>query len=156
MNTESVVDDVKARLARTRGQSPQIVDARSENEDAPAASDSLQIDLLDLDAIASRHYGRGYRAGQIDGFKDGHKAGDSYGVRRQRGEDMRTLAAVADVLRERLERIPDRLSAPATGARDARTKDELRQEAIDLVDEIRACFGVLLGGIVQGVFDEGS
>jgi hypothetical protein len=154
MNFVSVVDDVKARLARTRAEYPQIAEGGAENGQPPQPD--LQIDLLDLDAIASRHYGRGYHAGQIDGFKDGHKAGDSYGARRQRSDDMRTLAAVADVLRERLERIPDRLSAPANGARDRRSKDELRQEAIDLVDEIRACFGVLLGGIVQGVFDEGS
>jgi hypothetical protein len=70
--------------------------------------------------------------------------------------DMQTLTAVAEVLRERLERIPDRLSAPANGERDRRSKSALREEALQLVDEIRACFGVLLAAVVQGEFDQAS
>lgn len=154
MNVESVVDDVKARLARVRGERPSEV-GLDEAAVRFRHPEPVGLDLRDLDAIAQRHHTEGYRVGKGEGLREGRAVGEATGRATAHGEDMQTLAAVADVLRERLERIPDRLMGPDTG-RDRRTKDELRQEAIDLVDDIRACFGVLLAGIVQGAFDEGS
>lgn len=153
MSVESVVDDVRARLARMRGERSLEADMVGAEQ---APDSGLQLDLQDLDAIARRHHTDGFTAGRIQGFKEGHEHGFGYGSQIRHAQDMQTLSAVAEVLRERLERIPDRLSAPANGERDRRSKAELREEALTLVEDIRACFGVLLAAVVQGAFDEGS
>lgn len=153
MSVESVVDDVRARLARMRGERPLQADSAGAEQ---VADDGLRLDLRDLDTIARRHHADGFNAGRVQGFKEGHEHGFGYGSQIRHAQDMQTLSAVAEVLRERLERIPDRLSAPPNGERDRRSKAELREEALTLVEEIRACFGVLLAAMVQGAFDEAS
>lgn len=155
MSVESAVDEVRARLAQKRVERPQGA-VRFEDGDGESQPDGLRLDLQDLDAIARRHHTDGYREGQVHGFRQGHQQGSIQGGQVRHAQDMQTLAAVAEVLRERLERVPDRLSAPLDGSRDRRSKSELREEALQLVDDIRACFGVLLAAVVQGAFDEAS
>jgi hypothetical protein len=155
MSVESAVDDVRARLAQKRAERPQGA-VRFGDAEGESQPDGLRLDLQDLDTIARRHHTDGYREGQVRGFREGHQHGSVEGAQVRHAQDMQTFATVAEVLRERLERIPDRLSAPPNGERDRRSKHELREEALQLVEEIRACFGVLLAAMVQGAFDEGS
>lgn len=150
--TDSLLDAVQARLADSRQKREGNVSmGREQVEQAPYA-----LELADLTLIAERHFGKGFEGGYRDGYSTGHLHGLNAGDTRRRREDREIVEAIFQTLNERLGRWTERLADEPEGANDRRTKATLREEALQLIDEMRAAFSTTLVSFAQGAFDEGS
>ena len=153
MSTESVVDEVRARLASERAH-----EERPENFGDFEKAEEHGLELADLNVIANRHFYAGRHEGADEGYDRGMNAGIASGRSRQRVEDVAVSRAVTATITGRLSRIYGEL-APVpddTEARDRRTKSELRDRALTLVSELRAGIAVLAVKVERGEFDDGE
>lgn len=154
-NDDSLVDAVKARLARARQNSEGLfVDGQDTAPLRPKASYSIELE--DLNQIASRHREKGRESGYHKGWQDGQQSGLLRGRVQRAGEDFELISAIVGAVTERLDRASAQFEEPVAPQRDRREKAELRREALRLIDSLRASLSVLIAQVSHGDFNLGE